>query len=368
MKVVKKKSIGKQTVYDIGVRSDDHNFITEHGLVASNCFNAAHSYAYSLLGYWECWLKTYYPLEFMTALMTHEDDLDKLSSYISESRSMGLDVRGPDINKSGRGFTIHNDVLHFGFESIKGLGKTAAYYIVKARHKVPYKNFMDFMARVNRRKVTSIKVEQLALAGAFDNMGYDRGELLRTVKDVVKYYKDIDDYHEKLKRYNEREALRTKIIAEGGSLAKARALKEPVLPVRPEIQATDNVMINLKTLEGEKSVLGCYMTLHPTDFVQQTNDTDRIVDICMPKQTGKLNGVVCRIKEIETKKARRRMAFLEIEDQTGRADVVVFPNTWAKLKTKPVLHDFVRVMYEAEDPGSTPKKLIAKKLRMIQVM
>jgi DNA polymerase-3 subunit alpha len=109
----------KQMFIDGGVET---NILTKEQLTqlwedlesyADYAFNAAHSYAYSLLGYWQCWLKTYYPREFMTALMTAEDDLEKLSSYISESRSLGLDVRGPDVNKSNRDFTERNGVLYW---------------------------------------------------------------------------------------------------------------------------------------------------------------------------------------------------------------------------------------------------------------
>jgi DNA polymerase-3 subunit alpha len=225
---------------------------------------------------------------------------------------------------------------------------------------------MDFMARINRRKVTSVKVEGLVQAGAFDSMGYDRVELFNIVKGVVKYYKDIDEYHEKRKAYTEREALRAKLKAEGGSLAKARALKEPTLPTKPTIPKATKLLVTLHMLEQEKNVLGCYMTLHPTDFITDTGDTDQIMNIFHAKQSGKLNGVVCRKREITTRKGSK-MAFLEVEDQTGRASVTIFPNVWNNLKVKPESQDFVRIKYTAEDPESTPKRLIANKLRMIQV-
>jgi DNA polymerase-3 subunit alpha len=334
---------------------------------ADYCFNKAHSYAYSLLGYWECWLKTHYPTEFMAALMSMEEKQEKLSGYISEARSLGIDTRGPDVNESRRGFTIQNKKLRFGLESIKGLGKTNANFVIKARGKIPFKNFWDFMSRINRSKVTSDKVECLVKAGAFDSMGYDRAALLQQVKIVVEYYKKLEIYHERKRKYLEREAERAPLLAAGKKVGKARKLKKPEEPVKPTVEPTGQQELTLETLGLEREVLGCYMTMHPTDFVTATGDTDQIMNIFNKEQRGKINGVVCALREIITRKTKQKMAFLEVEDQTGRASVTVFPYIWNKLKQKPKLNDFIRVEYEAEDPESTPKKLKAKRLRMIRI-
>jgi DNA polymerase-3 subunit alpha len=347
---------------------------TDINAYADYCFNKAHSYAYSLLGYWELWLKTYYPLEFMTALMTAESTKknkkkgeDKMSTYVAEARSLGLNVKGPDLNKSGKGFTVHNEALVFGFSSIKGLGKTVAGYIVKARGNILFKDFYEFMSRINRRKVTSINVKRLILAGAFDSMGYDRDELFAIVDDVVKYYKDVDEYHEKTKACDERDTLRAKLTAAGEGLGKARALKRPVWPTKPVIEPKkDKLLITLDMLSKEMDVIGCYMTLHPMDFVKQTGDTDQIMNIFNVDQRGKINGVVCTKKEFRTRKGQL-MAFLEVEDQTGRASITVFSYIWTKLKQKPNVGSFVRIKYKAEEPDSTPKRLIANGLRMLQI-
>jgi len=356
-------SLGKQDTWNLHVNHPDHNYFLSNNIVSKN----SHSYAYSLLGYWECWLKTHYPTEFMTALMSIERDQEKLSSYISEARSLGIDTCSPDLNESERGFVIEDKKLRFGLESIKGLGKGASSYIIKARGNIPFKDFWDFMSRVNRQKVTSNKVEVLVKAGAFDSMGYDRTELFDQVKSVVEYYKDLETYYERKRKYTEREAERAPLLAAGKKVGSARKLKEPTMPEKPVIEPTQAQGITLETLKLEREVLGCYMTMHPIDFVTDTGDTDQIMNIFSEGQVGKINGVVCSIKEILTKKKRQRMAFLEIEDQTGRASVTVFPYIWEALRQTPVLDDFVRIEYEAEEPDSTPKKLIAKRMRMIQI-
>lgn len=330
------------------------------------CFNKAHSYAYSLLGYWECWLKCYYPTEFFTALMSAKDDLEKVASYISEARTMGISIYGPDINKSDNGFTVHGNSLYFGFESIKGLGKTAS-NITKARGNIQFKDFFDFMGRINRTKVTSNKIEQLILAGAFDSLGYDRQTLFTVVQDIVQYYKDLDEYQEKMKAYKERELLRAQLQAEGKGLGSARALKLPVQPTKPVLEQSKQPVLTMNMLQKEREVLGCFMSLHPVDFVTKTNDTDQIINIFRVKQEGKINGVLCSVKEITTKKGDK-MAFLEVEDQTGRASVTMFPSVWKVLTEKPQTNDIVRIMYTAEDPESIPKKLVAKKFRKIQTL
>jgi DNA polymerase-3 subunit alpha len=360
-KIIAVKPVGKQQTYNLHVKHSEHNYILANGVVSGN----SHSFAYSILGYWECWLKTYYPVEFMAALMSAQDKIEKIASYISECRDLNIKVHGPDINTSNRGFTIHNGELYFGLESIKGLGKTAAYYIVKARGNYPFTSFEDFMSRINRTKITSTKIESLVAAGAFDNLKYNRIMLFKLIKDVVEYYKELNEYREKVVKYNEREAVRAELIAAGKSPGRMRSLKSPTEPVLPTINRTKERSITLEEAELEKSVLGCYLSIHPTDFITNTGDTDRISDIYVKDQQGKINAIVCNVKEIKTKKGQL-MAFLDVEDQSGMANLTVFPSTWNELKIKPENGSLVRVMYTAETINSTQRKLIVKKIRMIK--
>ncbi|NEO25586.1 MAG: trans-splicing intein-formed DNA polymerase III subunit alpha C-terminal partner DnaE-C, partial [Kamptonema sp. SIO4C4] len=105
VKIIQRKSLGTQPVYDIGV-AKDHNFVLENGLIASNCFNKSHSTAYAYVTYQTAYLKANYPVEYMAALLTgNSSNKDKVRSYIAKCQDMGIEVEPPDINRSQIYFT-----------------------------------------------------------------------------------------------------------------------------------------------------------------------------------------------------------------------------------------------------------------------
>lgn len=136
-------------------------------------FNSGHSTAYGLLSYVTAWLKYYYPVEFMTALLTSEiGNYQQTSKYIAECKRMGIDVVAPDINKSGRLYTIHDGKIIFGLESLKGVGEKAVEEILIEREKGRFTSLEDFL---NRCKLDSSTVIALIKSGCF---GSNKDELL----------------------------------------------------------------------------------------------------------------------------------------------------------------------------------------------
>ena len=414
MKIVKKEYLGQQDVYDIGVSSlkGNHNFVLNNGLVAHNCFNKAHSVSYSFLTYISAYLKAHYPAEFFTALMsTRSKTLQpkswavKAPEYISEAKRFGVEVLPPSVNKSGFEFTIHGSEVYFGLNAIRDVGKTAAKAIIKARGNTPFKDIKDFLNRINLQKVNTKVFEALVHAGAFDKMGYSRNSLIDFTSSLYKYIKDLEDYKQREIDYVEREAhnervsplierrnfLRNEIKKisnrinkgkekendveslhlyeeelrplEEENLKRLPALAKKDLPEFPEIARTKFVPLTLKQIMDQANYIGCYIGGHPLDLIQVSK---KDLDTLIPGVDAKIAGVVLSIKQIKTR-AGKEMAFIEIDDSTRSAEIVLFPTIWEKVKEQGIQEaDIIKakVKVEATDPDI---KLILKYIERIEI-
>ena len=379
MKIISKEYLGEQEVYDIGVSSStgSHNFALENGLVASNCFNKAHSVSYSMLTYITAYMKAHYPVEFFAALMsTRSKTLQpknwamKAPEYISEAAKFNVNVYPPSVNNSGYEFTIAEDEIYFGLNAIRDVGKTAARSIISARQKTPFKDIEDFLHRVNLQKVNTKVFEALIKAGAFDRMGYLRSELLLKTSDIYSYIKDLEAYkqreidHIKRNQENERSAplierrnfLRKEIkkltnrIAKGKEkdgdvsllhayeeelepLEELNLKKKPTLarhekPIFPDLDRNKIVELTFTEIMEQAQYIGCYIGGHPLDLITIEKDD---LDSLEESSYARVAGVILSIKEIKTRSGKQ-MAFIEIDDSTSSAEVVVFPAIWARIK------------------------------------
>lgn len=379
MKIISKEYLGEQEVYDIGVSSStgSHNFALENGLVASNCFNKAHSVSYSMLTYITAYMKAHYPVEFFAALMsTRSKTLQpkswamKAPEYISEAAKFNVNVYPPSVNNSGYEFTIAEDEIYFGLNAIRDVGKTAARVIINARRKTPFKDIEDFLHRVNLQKVNTKVFEALIKAGAFDRMGYIRSDLLSKTSDIYSYIKDLDAYkqreidHIQRNQENERSAplierrnfLRKEVkkltnrIAKGKEkendasllhayeeelepLEELKLKKKPTLarhekPTFPELNRNKIVELTFNEIMEQAKYIGCYIGGHPLDLI--TIDKDDL-DSLEESSYARVAGVILSIKEIKTRSGKQ-MAFIEIDDSTASAEIVVFPAIWARIK------------------------------------
>lgn len=378
MKIVKSEYLGKHEVYDLGIKNENHNFLLTNGLVTSNCFNKAHSVSYSVLTYVSAYLKANYPTEFFAALMsTRSKTLQpkswalKAHEYISEAKKFGVEIKPPDINRSSFDFKIDGTSIYFGFNAIRDVGKTAAKAIIIARSKSEFKDIWDFVNRINQQKLNTKAFQALVKAGAFDNLGYRRSELIEYTNEIYSYLKLQEEYQQRkidivernqhnervtplierrnflkkeIKRLNNKvdkgkasedeQSLLTSYEDEyerdfaNTTIKKLPALKEKELPPRVELTRNQQVPITRQEVNEQAFYIGCFVGGHPMSFVDF--EYTRIKDL-NKKQKAIMAGVIISFKEIKTR-AGKQMAFVEINDKTGSAEVVFFPSIWSKFK------------------------------------
>jgi DNA polymerase-3 subunit alpha len=359
-------------------------------------FNKSHSAAYGVLTYQTAYLKTYYPAEFMAALMTTEmDNTDKLTKYINDAKAHAIPVLPPDVNHSQKRFSVDRvenangvkkKAIRFGLEAIKGVGGIAVDAILDARAVSPFLNVLDFCRRVSTRKVNKKVLESLTLAGAFDTIAeVNRASLFASLEDLLKHAGDEQEERElgQSSLFDSFTAEEVKLVTPAATIFK----KEEDWPMS-------------RKLAQEKQVVGFYVSGHPLDNWQKICEdwlgwtTERIKNHAAekaarkaaapapqeggwggdfggggfgpgrfraPKQEVKLVGLIGGMREVMTKKGSR-MAFGEIEDLYGRLEVVFFPEAYANnqemLKRAATEVEAIIVTADLETADEAPKLLV----------
>lgn len=378
---------------------------------ADYCFNKSHSIAYSIITYATAYLKANYSAEFFCALMTVRSQslqpktwAEKAPEYINEAKFFNVEINPPSVNGSDLEFSMRDDEVYFGLNAIRDVGKTAARSIVKTRGNTNFKDVFDFLFRVNSNKVTVKTFVSLIKAGAFDKMGYVRKELIEKSQDLHDYVKNIQEYNQRIIDIKERDEYnenmnqlidkRDSLNKELKSIAKEvkkqgltfalssrqqeiekeleaiaelnprrlPKLKEKQEPIKPELKRQKTISLDLEQIMEQAHYIGCYIGAHPATMIG--SGFDKIKD-CYIGQRPNLCAIVNSIKIITTKKGQK-MAFLEIDDSTGTAELTVFSNVWATISNLDIVPGSLLTDIQCKVDNEEPIKLIAYSLKLFR--
>ncbi len=285
---------------------------------ASYGFNKSHSVAYSILAYQTAYLKAHYPAEYMAATMSSEiNNTDKIVLFIDDCRKMGISVLPPDVNESGVHFVVTPKGIRFGMSAIKGVGVSAVENVVRTRSQDGrFKDLFDFCARVDLRLSNKRTLEAMIQAGAFDTLEANRASLMASLEGALSYGQ----------RAQEQRMLGQSSLFEGGG---ARQLIAPSL--RDASPWTE-----VEKLQREKSVLGFYVSGHPLLRHREEVEAFATVMLGEPEKAKaqasiRVFGIVTEVKK-KIDKRGNTMAFVTIEDFTGKADCIVFSDPYRKFQ------------------------------------
>ncbi|AIS52846.1 DNA polymerase III subunit alpha [Thermoanaerobacter kivui] len=292
---------------------------------ANYAFNKSHAAAYAVIAYQTAYLKRYYPVEFMAALLnSFVDNLDKVAFYVQVCKKMGIEVLPPDINESYSYFTVVDDKIRFGLSAVKNVGLNMTLEIVNEREKNgKFKSVIDFFERMQDSQLNKKAIESLIKAGAFSSFGVYRSQLLSVYERLME---DI--------RKNKDNNLSGQI-----SLFEVEQQGHVVNFNLPDIEEFPKN----KLLSMEKETLGLYISGHPLeeyieDIPKITNLTTLDFKFTEEEITEKkiqdnqevvIVGVVAS-KKVTFTKNNNVMAFVTIEDLYGTIEVIVFPTVYEK--------------------------------------
>lgn len=287
-------------------------------------FNKAHAASYGMLAYRTAYMKANFPVEYMCALLTNKaDDLETVAAGVAECRRLGIIVSPPDINQSHKGFVVeknphslHHLAIRFGLDAIKNVGDVAIDLILSERSQNgPFKSFTDLCLRVDTQKVNKKVLESLIKVGALDQFG-PRSALLAAIDKIRSECERLNLAH----RRGQAGLFDTQTPNSQSSIPKDN------LPNIPEISEKEKLAL-------EKELLGIYVSDNPlskmlTPFAQLSLPKVSQILSSKPGSQIKLSAVVSRIKVIRTRKDNQKMAFLSLEDETGKIEAVIFPKTF----------------------------------------
>lgn len=316
-------------------------------------FNKSHSTQYAILAFQTAFFKTYFPTEFLAALLTFEmGSMEKVAEYIDECKQMNIDVLPPDINESFADFTVIYDKdpnaalpesadkdtskavkddktlpkpkvpegehIRFGLAAVKAVGVRAVENIIAAREKDgPFESIFDLCSKIDSRLVNKGALEAMIKAGAFDSLGGHRGQMMAVLADAISSANQIqkDKAQGQMSFFD--------IFKQDEEVSK-EAMKLP--DVRPWPQPL--------LLQYEKEVLGMYVTDHPlAEYAERIHDFSTAHSNTLRESPADgeviIGGIITRLRFTVTKRGRgagARMAMITLEDLNGSVDAVVFPD------------------------------------------
>lgn len=325
---------------------------------AKYAFNKSHAACYAVVAYQTAYLKYYYPVEYMAALMTSViDNLSKVAEYIVSCRSMDIRILPPDVNEGEAGFSVNDGAIRYALTAIKGVGKNVVKAIIEERTgRGKFTNIKDFITRMAESDVNKRLVENFIKAGAFDTIPGTRKQLMaiygQLMESIVKDKKNnmagqmtlfdlVDD--------SEKESFDIKL---------------------PEIGEYDKETL----LAFEKEVIGIYVSGHPLEeyaSLLAKHTTAKTSDFLLDEETGslkikdggevKIGGMIAG-KRIKYTKNDKVMAYLTLEDLYGSVEVIVFPRPYEKYAAYLVPDSKVFITGRVQADDEKDGKLIASSI------
>ncbi len=284
-------------------------------------FNKSHSAAYAMITFYTSYLKHYYPTEFMAAILTLEkNNTDKVVKYVDELKRMGIKLLPPDINRSGLVFEARkvdgDEVVMFGMGAIKGAGDIAINTMLKAREEGEFKDFSDFVSRIDSSKVNKKVIESLIKAGALDSFGYSRKAMLSQIEEIIESAKKAGDA--------KKQAVGS-LFGEGAEMTAVTLELSHMTEFEP-----------MEILEMEKESLGFYVSGHPLDKYRETLDeisytlSSEIDDLADGSQAL----FIGKIEEITEKISKKgnKFGIANIMDLHGNIELMLFENRLKELE------------------------------------
>ena len=294
---------------------------------AKYAFNKSHAAAYAVVAYQTAWLKYYYPVEFMAALMTSViDNSTKVSEYILTCRQMNIGILAPDVNESESAFSVSGGAIRYGLNAIKSIGRPVIESIITERKAGgPYVDLSDFIHRLPGKDVNKRVVENLIKSGAFDSFPANRRQMM------LIYGQIMDEAAQKKKT----ELAGQMSLFDFAAEEDKEAFKVKI-PVVAEYNKGD-------LLAFEKEVLGFYISGHPLEEYEEQwkRGISHVTTDFLPPEEGELPkvhdgeratvGGMITTKTMKATKTNKMMAFITIEDLVGTVEVIVFPRDYEKI-------------------------------------
>ena len=323
---------------------------------AKYAFNKSHAAAYAVVSYQTAYLKYYYPVEFMAALLTSViDNSGKVAEYIYSCRQMGIQILPPDINKSVGTFSVENGNIRFGLTAIKSVGRPVIQAIIEERNeRGEFKHLKDFIERMGGREVNKRTIENFIKAGVFDSLGGTR-------KQFMMIYIQIMDQVNQERKYSMTGQMSL------FDLVDDEQKKEFEIPL-PKVGEYEKE----NKLAFEKEVLGVYLTGHPLEDYEEKwkkSISRTTLDFQIDDETGRsrvrdgakeIVGGMITNKTIKYTRNNKTMAFLTIEDLMGTVEVVVFPRDYERNQNYLNEDSKVFVKGRVSEEDDAPSKLICE--------
>lgn len=302
-------------------------------------FNRSHAVAYSMMAFEMAYLKVHYPAAFFTALMNAETNIEKLKRHVGDAKQFGVKISGPRINISESSFLLHDGTVYFGFSAIKGVRRDFVAAILKKRQENgKFTDLRNFITRIPERWQKQELIEPLIYSGAFDNMGYNRAEMIDALP---------------------------KLISGIELFAGFANFDDPTLQTAIDQR---NEFPLLTRLTKENEYLGVYLSGHPvTQYYQlgQQLHATKIADL-YPNSEATIIVLTNHVKTIYTKREHREMAFVNGTDETGAVDITVFPKQYQQFKEQLETNKILIVRGRVEYREGRGLQLVANQLQDVK--